>query len=296
MRAAIVKAFGLVPSGLKNWVYRHPWLSVPLSRVLGRLVPDDRALIVTVRGGPNKGAKLAIDRNVPRVFWLNENYEKEVFEVMRRHIKPGMTVADIGAYIGFDTLAMSKWVGASGRVLAFEPDPSTADRLETNCRLNDVRNATVYRKAVSDRTGKARFSARADVESHLVSADHSSANGEGSGDGGGTVTIESVRLDDVLFAEPAAPVGLIKLDAEDFETEVLRGAPRVLAEMSPVWLIEIHSARSLTGSVRELLRHGYSVTPLDQPEYYAAAIAAVRAGGEAPAEGFARGHVLAEKP
>ena len=291
MRAALVKAFGLVPPGLKRWVYRHPGLAVPLSRLLGSLVPGDRPIVVTVRGGPNKGAKLAIDRNVPRVYWLNEDLEHDVFEAMRRHVRPGMTVADIGAHIGFATLALSKWVGPGGRVISFEPDPRTAERFRQTMQLNDVRNVTLHQKAVSDQSRTLRFSAQADVTSHLLSP----------GDEGGTVNdsgaiaVDGVRLDDIVFAGPAPRLELVKLDAEDFETEVLRGAPRVLGELGPVWLIEIHSPRSLTGCVRELVRHGYRVSALDCAAYYKPAIDAVIGGSEAPIAGFERGHVLAVK-
>jgi FkbM family methyltransferase len=293
MRAALVKAFGLVPPGLKRWVYRHPSLAVPLSRLLGNLVPSDRPVVVTVRGGPNKGARLAIDRNVPRVYWLNEELERDVFDAMRRHVRPGMHVADIGAHIGFATLALSKWVGAGGRVTSFEPDPRTAERFRETMRLNDVRNVTLQQKAVSDRSQTMQFAAQADVTSHLVAP--ADRTGRASGDDVATIAVESVRLDDVVFADPAPRLDLVKLDAEDFEADVLRGAPRVLDELGPVWLIEVHSPRSLTGCVRELSRHDYRVRALDFTSYYEPAISAVLAGAEAPGDGFERGHVLAVK-
>ena len=291
MRTALVKAFGLVPPGLKRWVYRHPRLSVPLSRLLGSLVPGDRAVVVTVRGGPNKGAKLAIDRNVPRVYWLNEDLEHDVFEAMQRHVRPGMTVADVGAHIGFATLALSRWVGPGGRVISFEPDPRTAERFRQTMQLNDVRNVTLHQKAVSDESRTMQFAAQADVTSHLI------APGEGSNGGSdkSAISVECVRLDDIVFADPSPHLGLVKLDAEDFETEVLRGATRTMRELGPVWLIEIHSPRSLTGCVRELVRSGYLVSALDCAPYYGPAIEAVMGGGEAPSTAFERGHVLAIK-
>src|SRR5262245_34051536 len=42
-----------------------------------------------------------------------------------RHIKPGMTVVDVGANFGYYTVLFGGAVGATGRVIAIEPVPST---------------------------------------------------------------------------------------------------------------------------------------------------------------------------
>jgi hypothetical protein len=83
------------------------------------------------------------------------------------------------------------------------------------------------------------------------------------------------------------------VDVEDNESQVLAGAARVLAELAPVWLIEIHSAASLGGCVRKLRQFGYHITPLDCVEYYQPAIEAALLDHEPAAQGFRRGHILA---
>jgi protein-L-isoaspartate O-methyltransferase len=42
--------------------------------------------------------------------------------LMRRYVRPGMNVLDLGANIGYHTLSMASMVGPNGRVTAFEPD------------------------------------------------------------------------------------------------------------------------------------------------------------------------------
>src|ERR1700750_506728 len=47
-------------------------------------------------------------------------------------LRPGMTAVDVGAGAGEATLLMAELVGASGRVLAVEPDPGRAEALRRN--------------------------------------------------------------------------------------------------------------------------------------------------------------------
>src|SRR5215210_3622928 len=47
-------------------------------------------------------------------------------------IRPGMTVLDIGANIGYYTLLAARKVGPAGNVFAFEADPRTASSLQRN--------------------------------------------------------------------------------------------------------------------------------------------------------------------
>src|SRR6266481_5472582 len=53
-------------------------------------------------------------------------YEPVFYRAFADEIREGMTVFDIGAHIGFFTLAAARRVGAKGRVFSFEPTPATA--------------------------------------------------------------------------------------------------------------------------------------------------------------------------
>src|SRR5882757_1475455 len=62
--------------------------------------------------------------------WLGLNYQDVYF--LRNIIEKGAYCADIGAHLGYYTLALSRLVGASGKVIAIEPMPkfnATLDRL-----------------------------------------------------------------------------------------------------------------------------------------------------------------------
>src|SRR5690242_1152800 len=64
--------------------------------------------------------------------------EPELMDVMTRVIKPGDTVVDGGANIGYFSLLMAKLVGEAGRVYAFEPGQNNLDKLRRNVALNEA--------------------------------------------------------------------------------------------------------------------------------------------------------------
>src|SRR4051812_5159338 len=132
LQGLLLKFAAAVPPGAKRWIYRHPKLLGPLAGALKRVIPADGKAGGTIVRGPNKGAKLEVDRTTPNYYWLNEAYEEAVEKTLLELLRPGMRVADVGAHIGFDTILMARAVGESGEVLAFEPDPANMARLKRN--------------------------------------------------------------------------------------------------------------------------------------------------------------------
>ena len=56
-------------------------------------------------------------------------FEKEM-TFLRRWLRPGMTVIDIGANLGVYSLPMARLVGSKGQVFAYEPGSETRSVLE----------------------------------------------------------------------------------------------------------------------------------------------------------------------
>ena len=84
-------------------------------------------------------------------------YEKATTDAVKRLVKPGMNVINIGANVGYFTLLMARLVGPSGRVFAFEPFQNTAGYLQKNVDANGYANVEVHVKAVSNKKGTADF-------------------------------------------------------------------------------------------------------------------------------------------
>lgn len=154
-----------------------------------------------------------------------------------RFVRPGMHVWDIGANLGLFTFAAAGLSGTRGSVLAVEPDIWLASVLRRTARANGdhVARVDVLPAAVSRETGIAGF---------VIARDNRATNAlEGSGY---AVTMGGVRerqhvptvtLDQLLgfFPEP----GLVKIDVESHELDVLAGASRLLSEVRPIMLVEV---------------------------------------------------------
>lgn len=159
---------------------------------------------------------------VPRVYRalysaykaLTDRRERALYA---RCIRPGMTVADVGANIGVNTALFADLVGPGGQVHAFEPEPENFARLRS--ALGGLKNVTLTQAAVAEASGQ-----RALYLSPDLNVDHRLYD---PGDGRRSVTIRSVALDD-HFA-PDQPVGFVKIDIQGAECQALRGMRRVLA-------------------------------------------------------------------
>jgi FkbM family methyltransferase len=175
-------------------------------------------------------------------------FEDEVDFVLEL-VAPGEVVADIGANMGSYALPMARRVGASGKVVAFEPAADTAAHLAASAALNGLTWLRVEQRALGEERGSAT----------LVHGDSPELNEIGVGEG---ETIEVVRLDD--YAEALRDVRFIKLDAEGFEQAILRGGRDVFGR-EPVVMFELkHRATvntSLIDAFAELGFGSYSLCP-----------------------------------
>ena len=85
-------------------------------------------------------------------------HEPDLQKGLPKFIKPGMTVFDVGANIGFFALAAANLVGENGKVVAFEPNPSVVARLKENVALNGLADRVkIEQSAAGDFDGTAEF-------------------------------------------------------------------------------------------------------------------------------------------
>jgi FkbM family methyltransferase len=140
---------------------------------------------------------------------------------LQRYVQPGMTVVDVGSNLGLYTILLSRLVGPTGRVLAFEPDPDLFSLLERNCALNDCSNVTAYHLALGSK------------REHLLLHTTSLNSGDSHlGDGGSRIfrrsaQIEVGPLDEII---PGLRPDLVKIDVQGWELEVLKGMRALLAD------------------------------------------------------------------
>lgn len=152
--------------------------------------------------------------------WLDRGYPGEELAFVRRTVRAGDRVVDVGANIGVLTLAAARRVGPTGAVIAVEPHPRTVAFLRENAADHLARNVTVHHAAAAAERGELRFSDRRSDDQNAV-------------DPGGEIAVPARRLDELV---PPGPVALLKIDVEGFERFVLRGAAEVLSCTELVYL------------------------------------------------------------
>src|SRR6266481_3264014 len=101
---------------------------------------------------PGITVSLRTNQRIERWMWAGA-YERELVQLMKRTLKSGMTVLDVGANIGYFSALASGLVGDSDQVHAFEPMPKNLSRLRQN--LSVFRWAHTFSYAVGDATGTA---------------------------------------------------------------------------------------------------------------------------------------------
>lgn len=74
-----------------------------------------------------------------------EPLETALFE---RLVKPGRTVLDIGAHIGYFTLLFARGIGPTARVIAFEAAPANLRLLSKNLQINRYSNGMLANSSV----------------------------------------------------------------------------------------------------------------------------------------------------
>ena len=170
-------------------------------------------------------------------------HEPATTRLFQSVLKPGDTVIDIGANIGYFSLLSAILVGSTGAVVAIEPDPDNANALSTNVALNGFKNIEIHCVAVSDKVGIATFwrHKNEDARHSLIKSDQDSS-----------IQVNLDTLDRMISVNGS--VNLIKTDTEGNDMAVLLGAKRILEQNKVMVITELY---------KEMLEaSGYSISDL----------------------------------
>ncbi len=188
--------------------------------------------VMKMRRGLFRGILLKIDP-VRQLFLIVRDIEPHFQKVVQEHIKQNDIVFDIGSNIGYTSIAMSKIVGDSGLVYAFEPVPTNLDDFKNNIELNKCNNIILISKALSN-VNKITDFRIPNMGQNLSTA---SMIWHKNDESVLTLQLETIILDEYQHLKDLSP-SFIKIDVEGAEGNVILGIQNLIKRSRPVIFIE----------------------------------------------------------
>ncbi len=191
--------------------------------------------------------------------------ELDEVAIMRRFVRAGDVVFDIGANVGLHSIVLSRLVGSAGSLHAFEPNSELVHALTHT--IGQLSNAILHTIALSNKDAESSlFVPPDDTVASLV--DWTVASPSFNQDGPAHVVNCSERLMDDLIDSDALPrPDFIKCDVEGAELQVFQGGHRTLNRLdAPIILFEANECASRAFNVGVSAAKDF-LSALEQPLY-----------------------------
>ncbi len=193
-----------------------------------------------------------------RAWKARQRDQRTEIGVARALIRPGDLVVDAGANKGAYLYWLRQFVGPSGTVLAYEPQPQLANYLQRACSAFHWTNVHIQSVALSNSTGKSTLhvpgsgiSPGASLESSVLEKST-----------GSTFECLVDTLDHQLAGRPAP--SFLKVDVEGHEFALFEGAADTLRRCKPAVLFECerrhlckHTMQDVFTFLTDLGYHGH---------------------------------------
>lgn len=167
---------------------------------------------------------------VGRHIYKSGEYEKNLSEFVARELvfQEGDVALDVGANIGWYSLLLDKLMPENSLVYAFEPDPLNYALLSSNIELNNAGKVVPVNLALSDKNEIKKL--------YQYSNNNLGRHSLLDINEGGYVEVETITLDSYIDSLDIdmARVKFLKIDIEGYEYFALRGANRVLDNVTTV--------------------------------------------------------------
>ena len=190
-----------------------------------------------------QGSKMLLnlgDSGISQELYFCGVHEASSTKQFKQEIKPGMTIVEVGANVGYYALIEARIIGKEGRIIAFEPSPANMQSLKANVVLNDFNDRIeTHQLGIGSEVGKMKF--------YLMNRGNMSSfyNRQ---EGGGIKTLDYIEVEtttlDTFFKDKNIKIDYLRMDVEGFEFEVINGMKEILnSDNAPDgFFIEIHSS------------------------------------------------------
>ena len=222
----------------------NPRLKEQIRKFLPRIVKSHRIL-----SGPLKNASIYCSwHDYPGA--LLGTTESPLLSWFSKNVRAGETWLDIGAHYGYTALMLSRLVGETGRVFAFEPVLSSAGAISKTREANSLLNLTVVPFGLNDSPSLELVT----LPTVRGMAD-STLTGEHWHE---TITCSAFdKLWNCLSGGNGRVDG-VKIDVQGMEASVLSGMRELLSAQRPKLVLEFHNGVNRKGILELLSACGYA--------------------------------------
>ena len=201
-----------------------------------------------------------------RLMILTGEHEPATTDLIKSIVKPGMSVFDLGANIGWFTLILSKLVGINGHVYAFEPVPYLFEILKENIQLNGLQNVSIFPLALSNKTGVGKLTLNSfqDGDNRLGSESIKS----------NSIDVEITTID-AFCKKHNTKIDFLKMDIQGSEPKALEGMMTTILQnpqikiVTEFWLPAIIDLGSSPKDFLDSLENlGFSINEIEGNKSY----------------------------
>ena len=205
-----------LPLNMKLWIARR-------SSLCARYFPPGMSLTIEHYMGQYR-VEVDTSFEIERIM-LSGTYEPTTVAIIRQYVKTGATCIDIGANVGAITLALAKYAGKNGHIIAYEPGPPNFKKLQQNIRLNQTRlpDVQLYQMGISNDIGSLYWYEDPSFPGNAGLREHKKT---------GDIIVPVSTLDEHLLPQVTL-LDFIKIDVEGMEQQVLRGGEQSLKTWKP---------------------------------------------------------------
>lgn len=224
-----------------------------IRRFLPRSLKSHRIIL-----GPLQGTKIVTSWHDYPAAILGRT-ERPLLQWLANNVRNGETWLDIGAHYGYTAIALSRLVGTSGRVFAFEPMITSAGCINRTRHINGLKQLTVIPVALANGADigmSALHVVRGMIDSSLISP-------------AGLSEPFMVASLDWLWPRISGSNDQIhgaKIDVQGMEISVIEGMANLAKRFVPKLIVEVHTGVSRSNCLMSFLGRDISlmVFPLNR--------------------------------
>lgn len=202
------------------------------------LLYTKKTVTITTSTFWNGKMQIILPEKVSYNIWRNKYFDESVSIFLLKYLKINDNFIDIGAHYGFYSLLGSYLVGPNGRVISFEPTPSTFNILNSNTiNFASYDNIEAYNYAVFSTEKVINFKDFGVINSAFNTLTIARTSEDIQSE---EIKVKSIILDNFIQKYYSdLKINLIKIDAESAELEILYGSKGLINKYHPKIILEL---------------------------------------------------------